>query len=61
MNNTYCLDCGTISKGSICNNCGESNIVPAHDYKEDGFLCCPKCGAAFKYRVGTCSICQKGE
>ena len=61
MNNkTFCLNCGVISDGNICNNCGEMNIVPAHDYDENGFTVCEHCGAMFRYKVNKCSICQKG-
>ena len=59
-NNTFCLSCGVISNGIVCNNCGDSNVVPAHDYREYGFKKCRECGAVFRYSVGKCSICQKG-
>ena len=61
VNNTFCLNCGVISKGTECNNCGETNIAPAHDYNEDGFTICPNCGQAFRYKVGKCSVCQSGD
>jgi hypothetical protein len=62
MNNyTFCLSCGVVSEGDYCNNCGSTNIVPAHDHDKDGFTCCPHCGAIFKYGVSKCSVCQKGD
>jgi RNA polymerase subunit RPABC4/transcription elongation factor Spt4 len=56
MNSTKCLDCGTISEGDVCNECGGFNI-PAPYYDKRGTCLCKKCGALYQYKVRICGMC----
>jgi len=58
MNNTYCLKCGTISKGKVCNECGGTSVV-IPNYDENGFKKCRECGQVFRFSVNKCSTCEE--
>ena len=58
MGYTFCLECGVVSDGNVCNECGGNNVVDAVDYSPIGMRNCSECGATYKYTVGYCKRCN---